>query len=276
MDYSGDTIIVADTTNYIRSVLKNNDGTFHMPLCTDILKSITMTGCSPVMIGRKTNTNMTFKTNDTAFILRVPQNGYIPIGSYAEFRLMSNSSSSDKKFKLEASIDFMNIKWETQGLFNGELDGSQYSISNLKIEQSEAGLFYSNLGYIHDFGIASGHLKEINMAGGICCVNMGLINKCYNGSTLNGFDHVGGICSKNEMIISNSYNSGTINATGYYVGGICGYSGNSEYSTDASITRCYNIGNIKGKRFTGGMCGYNQGTVSACYNTASVTGSEIT
>ena len=34
-------------------------------------------------------------------------------------------------------------------------------------------------------------------------------------------------------------------------------------------------GSIKGQSFVGGLCGFNQGTISGCYNTAAVTGADM-
>jgi hypothetical protein len=59
--------------------------------------------------------------------------------------------------------------------------------------------------------------------------------------------------------------------SGYsYVGGVCGYN----YST---ITACYNTGSVTvesrlGIGPVGGVCGYNSSTITACYNTGSVSG----
>ena len=52
---------------------------------------------------------------------------------------------------------------------------------------------------------------------------------------------------------------------GYYVGGVCGYN-------RGTVTNCYNTGNVAGSSKVGGVCGENSGTVTNCYNTGSVTG----
>ena len=54
---------------------------------------------------------------------------------------------------------------------------------------------------------------------------------------------------------------------GYYVGGLCGWN-------TGNVTNCYNIGSVEGNEIVGGVCGYNDGTVTNCYNTGSVTGND--
>ena len=70
-----------------------------------------------------------------------------------------------------------------------------------------------------------------------------------------------GVEIKNVGVI-NSFFNGNNN-----IGGICGYN----YGT---ITNCYNTGDINGNRYVGGICGDNNpsDTITNCYNTGSVTG----
>ena len=54
---------------------------------------------------------------------------------------------------------------------------------------------------------------------------------------------------------------------GYSVGGLCG-------RNNGTVTNCYNTGSVTGTGdYAGGLCGYNNsGTVTNCYNTGSVSG----
>ena len=90
--------------------------------------------------------------------------------------------------------------------------------------------------------------------GGICGAN-GTQTYCYNSGTVSGSANVGGICGVNGTQ-TNCYNTGTI--SGYYVGGICGYSG------DGTQTNCYNIGTVSGSNYVGGITG-GWGTQTNCY-----------
>ena len=57
---------------------------------------------------------------------------------------------------------------------------------------------------------------------------------------------------------------------GYSVGGLCG-------RNNGTVTNCYNTGTVTGTGdYAGGLCGYNNsGTVTNCYNTGSVSGNRF-
>ena len=44
------------------------------------------------------------------------------------------------------------------------------------------------------------------------------------------------------------------------MGGVCGYA----YSGNI-IVNCYSLGQVSGSQWTGGVCGYNAGTIENCY-----------
>ena len=52
---------------------------------------------------------------------------------------------------------------------------------------------------------------------------------------------------------------------GGYVGGLCGWN-------TGNVTNCYNSGSLAGSEGVGGLCGWNTGNVTNCYNTGSVEG----
>ena len=52
---------------------------------------------------------------------------------------------------------------------------------------------------------------------------------------------------------------------GLYVGGVVG-------DNNGTVTNCYNTGSVTGKDYVGGVTGHNRGTVTNCYNTGSITG----
>ena len=78
-----------------------------------------------------------------------------------------------------------------------------------------------------------------------------------------------GLFGRNAGIIRNLEVMGANVAAGSYTGGICGYN-------NGTIAGCYNATPVKGSKYTGGICGYNDGagTVNICYNTGSVSGSK--
>ena len=97
--------------------------------------------------------------------------------------------------------------------------------------------------------------------------------------TLDGDGHsVSGIYINSEAecqgLVGYLYNGGTLQNLGvkasyikggYYVGGVCGLN-------DGPVTNCYNTGSVTGSYYVGGVCGQNYGPVTNCYNTGNVTG----
>ena len=92
--------------------------------------------------------------------------------------------------------------------------------------------------------------------------NVGVVNSYFKGK-----GYVGGVCGYigNSTIITNCYNKGSVSG-GDSVGGVCGR------NFEGTITNCYNTGSVDGNEDVGGVCGYNNsGTITNCYNTGSVT-----
>ena len=99
--------------------------------------------------------------------------------------------------------------------------------------------------------------------------------------TIKGKNNVGGIAGYNfGSTISGCSFSGSVSGNNY-IGGICGYSDSYSYSY-SSITACYNTGSVTGgdNSNIGGICGYSysssfsSSSITACYNTGSVTGGD--
>ncbi|MGN0621563.1 MAG: hypothetical protein ACI4I9_06825, partial [Porcipelethomonas sp.] len=126
-------------------------------------------------------------------------------------------------------------------------------------------------------GFAGGNLAEDCWNGGVCAVNNGTITKCYKTTRLTGGSYAGGICGQNTVdgIITDCYNTGIIVAGGLayeddviiYAGGICGYN-------EGEISNCYNCILLSATSFgntayIGGICGSNSGTIRNSYYTNS-------
>ncbi len=84
------------------------------------------------------------------------------------------------------------------------------------------------------------------------------INSTANYQGLVGFLDNGGTLQ--NLGVKASYIKG-----GGYVGGLCGWN-------TGNVTNCYNSGSLAGSEGVGGLCGWNRGTVTNCYNTGSVEG----
>ena len=89
--------------------------------------------------------------------------------------------------------------------------------------------------------------------------------------TLDGDGHsVSGIyisTANYQGLVGYLYNGGTLQNLGvkasyikggYRVGGLCGWN-------DGTVTNCYNTGNVTGNDYVGGVCGYNNRTVTNSY-----------
>ncbi|MDR1153326.1 MAG: fimbrillin family protein [Bacteroidales bacterium] len=224
--------------------------------------------------------------------------GYIPIGSYAEFQMIYGNGT-DKKYRQEADLNLMNEEWtpiaNNGEYFNGEFDGAGKKISNLKINQSNSdrGLFRRNRGMIRDVHIASGTITATTYGGGICGRNesTGKVISCSNAANVSGTSYsISGIAGQNDGDVTDCYNTGAVSGGGGDVGGIVGFnigtitacynagtvSGNDHAGGVAGrvysggITACYNTGVVKGTNNVGGVTGSNSGAVTACYNAGEV------
>ena len=166
---------------------------------------------------------------------------------------------------------------------NGTITGC-YNTGTVSGERSVGGVcgWKDNRGIIigsYNTGTVSG----IEYVGGVCgYTDNGTITGSYNAGTVTGERSVGGVCGFNfGGTIIGSYNTGEVTddySSDYsgttldiLVGGVCGVNNNG------TITGCYNTGEVTGKVsgtvtgtvniYDGGVCGYNtnRGTITGCY-----------
>lgn len=93
---------------------------------------------------------------------------------------------------------------------------------------------------------------------GICFMNAGNINKCYNTGTISGNSNVyAGIVCRNQNMgeITNCYNIGDVIAV------VNRQSGGITYDNKGMIANCYNIGEIT----ISGICYNNSGKILNSY-----------
>jgi hypothetical protein len=260
------------TVNYTNATSEDvtipADGTFQLAESTGkTIRDITLNGHEH-LIGRATDRLLLNVDADGNLHFRpADANGYIPIGSYAEFQLINTARGS--KYKQEADLDLMNVGWSPVGSFGGTFDGGGHTLANLKINPSgsnNVGLFESVAagGKLSNIAIVSGSVTgNGNYAGGVCASNSGTITACYNSSSVWGSIRASGICGVNNGTITACYNTGSVNSY-YSTGGVCGVN-------NGTITACYN-GRIAGSN--GGVCGPNNGTITACYTVNTATSGE--
>ena len=86
--------------------------------------------------------------------------------------------------------------------------------------------------------------------------------------------YVGGLfgyaATTNSFTLKNSYNTGKISGRLAYVAGLVG-NANSSRGEPVLMENCYNLGDIVGASYTGGLVGYFKGTINKSYNKGTVT-----
>jgi hypothetical protein len=177
--------------------------------------------------------------SDTSFVLTANLdlgsiNNWTPIGTTGE------ASYIEEPPELEALY----------GVFQGNFDGGDHTISNIKINLSSS----SNAGYVGLFGIVqNGLIENLNMA------NTNIVDNVENSvaGSIVGFAQ--------STIIRNCTNSGTIQGSAG-AGGICGW-----IFYNSTISNCYNSGSVSGHSFSGGIFGTGSSfEIEECVNTAFV------
>ncbi len=188
---------------------------------------------------------------------------WVPLGGRVYNRVIHSNGT------LEVSLN-------EERAYTGTFDGNGHTIS---------GLYFDNTGSIlmitqeesNDYAVsyefvAGPKVGFIGVANGATIKNLGIINA----TIINDDYYVGGIVGycinasaenyNGPTTITNCWFEGEVRGKNY-TGGICGYGGN--------ITKCYNTGTVSGAYYTGGICGYG-GNITNCYNTGAVSGSSYT
>ena len=180
------------------------------------------------------------------------------------FRDKVNNAKTKEETKicavLTANIDLKNEEWTpianytttNEIFYEGTFDGGGYTISGLNVTGKFrcASLFGA---------VKSGTIKNLTVAGNVS-------HNYYS----TGLDcHVGGIVGSalDAATIENcSNNCSVTGGSGDVIGGIAGSNINN-----ARIIDCYNVGTITGTIMeTGGVTGFNIGTISNCYNVGTI------
>ena len=181
--------------------------------------------------------------------LAAGEDGIIYIHTAKDLCALSDSCAYDawsrgKTVLLTADISLRGVDFEPIASFSGTFNGGGHTISGLTLTDSlsPAGLFLTleRGAFVHalkvEGQVAPGGTKEA--VGGIVGRNYGTLEECSFFGVVKGDSAVGGIVGRNEE------------------GGL--------------IANCTASGSISANRYTGGIAGYNLGTLRACINSASV------
>ena len=194
---------------------------------------------------------------------------------------VTNGSS----FKAWRPMGMADEKGNLTGWYTGIFDGNGHSISGLYVNRDEAaddvhtwfksciGLFGYYSGVTRNLSVLDSYMRGKDCIGGICGYNDGgTIQNCYSAATVCGDSYIGGICGRSEgdSIIENCYNTGYVYGATRSIGGICG-------DNSATLQGCYNVGNVNGEFYVGGIVGESSGSgntiwIKDCYNRGNVIG----
>ena len=181
--------------------------------------------------------------------LAAGEDGIIYIHTAKDLCALSDSCAYDawsrgKTVLLTADISLRGVDFEPIASFSGTFNGGGHTISGLTLTDSlsPAGLFLTleRGAFVHalkvEGQVAPGGTKEF--VGGIAGRSYGTIEECSFFGVVKGESAVGGIVGRNEA------------------GGL--------------VANCTVSGSVSANRYTGGITGYNLGTLRACINSASV------
>ena len=181
--------------------------------------------------------------------LAAGEDGIIYIHTAKDLCALSDSCAYDawsrgKTVLLTADISLRGVDFEPIASFSGTFNGGGHTISGLTLTKSlsPAGLFLTleRGAFVHalkvEGQVAPGGTKEF--VGGIAGRSYGTIEECSFFGVVKGESAVGGIVGRNEA------------------GGL--------------VANCTVSGSVSANRYTGGIAGYNLGTLRACINSASV------
>ena len=250
------------------------------------------------LIGRKDITSIELNLDEDGDLnFRPSEDGYTPIGSYAEMQLINTlDGAMAGYYRQEADLDLMNEQWTPIGSeqepFTGIFDGNGFEILRINVAEgsaTHAGLFgylRGNQAVLKDIILASGVVEGTDYTAGICAYCYGgTLDGCRNAAMIQCVAtskaiYSGGIAAYlNQGKALNCGNSGNISASvsesfsNSYSGGITGYDNSGE------IAACCNSGNISASfseshsnSYSGGITGYiyNSGEIAACYNSGSI------
>jgi len=189
--------------------------------------------------------------------LKEDESGAVTIRTAEDFisfsrNCTSESYSKGKRFVLGADLNLQGVEFVPVPVFAGTFDGQGHSIIGLSVEGAG-----SNLGLFR-FVQQGGMVRDLEVHGK-------LIPK-------GGRTNIGGIAGVNRGTVENCSFTGEIMAEDT-LGGIVGH--NEETGV---VTGCESRALLTGNLKTGGIAGYNEGTIENCTNKGDVnaTGQEVT
>ena len=221
----------------------------------------------------------------------------------------NGTSFAGKAINIKSDIDLGKYEWESISVFDGTLNGDYHKIANLTIDYYDEdfgttkGFAINNRGTIKNLELQGSVLLASRgygaiSAGGICVENNGHIIDCTVECTVSAYNksygsvgnnhNAGGICAINKGFIINCVNKGNISAKAsvYDYRAKLNCAGGIAAQNESQILNCFNYGDIYTAvgydydtwkigwglpyGYSGGICGYNTGTINNAISIANI------
>ncbi len=200
----------------------------------------------------------------------------IIITNIQELQKIANDPTAG--YVLGANIDAADFHFTPISKFSGVLDGQGYSIENLTVIGSNAGLFGKILpnGTVRNFALNNVTISGTDV-GSLARENDGLVQSIsVSGEVSGDAQHaVGGLVGQNFGQIESCHSSVYIRSNGNYSGGLVGVNLSTGHISSSSFTgTVYGFFSSYSTHSVGGLVGDNAGTISQSFSTADVRGSD--
>ncbi len=198
-----------------------------------------------------------------------------------------NGGNLSGNYALADSIDATGVSgWVPVGLdasgpaingglgFAGVFEGLGNTISNLTVAANpndNAAVFGQTSGTIRDLKLANVTINATHAGGGLATGTTGMLLNDTVSGTVNGGSYVGGLVgqAKSGSVLVNDVSSATIVATGNRAGGLAGWN-----ASGSTIVGSHASGHISGFDQTGGLVGWNDGSIKNSSASGEVTGAD--
>ncbi|MFS0488852.1 hypothetical protein [Leadbetterella byssophila] len=297
--FSGSVLVTFTDNTKVDVKFENGKGTVSLsPRADKTIASLQPENEALILIGRKEKSEIRLNYSNGTLSHRMAIDGFVPIGSYAEFQLIGKDAVTlANSYQLEDHLDLMSVEWvplgKTNAPFKGNFDGDNYQLDNLKISVSAddgvTASIFGTLGgtetnFIKNIIVKSGEIKAryaATIAGGLRATAHTIENCINHIPVTGGLAGAYGIASSGRVV--NCRNFGTI--TGIVAEGIGGTTifdsvNEGEISAEyaygigggQNVKNCINKGNITGSKGATGISGV--ATVEDSINEGEIVGGE--
>lgn len=158
--------------------------------------------------------------------------------------------------------------------FTGTLDGRNHTITGMKINRvgsQYVGLFSKFYGTVKNLGLINVDITALDETAALTGYNYGIITNCYATGVINGGGGtVGGLGGQNKAggVVTKCYCTCQAISNYKQIGGLFGVN-------EGSVSDCYATGTVSSGKYIGGLIGENSATASItnCYSIGVVNGS---